>query len=143
MSDPAAPIVRLAETQLQIQAATANGRDALAVGVLGVDTALGVAAIPLRSVLGHDWWQPVIAIGVSGLLALVALLQGGVDMELTPVKAYVRLGGLTEEGVSLGLIDILDRTIETTDRRLQIKTWILTGSLMTIVMALIVTFAGR
>jgi hypothetical protein len=143
MSDPAAPIVRLAETQLQIQAATANGRDALAVGILGVDTALGVAAIPLRFALGHDWWQPVIAIGVSGLLALVALLQGGVDMELTPVKAYVRLGGLTEEGISLGLIDILDRAIETTYRRLQIKTWVLTVSLMTFVMTLIVTFAGR
>jgi len=143
MSDPAAPIVRLAETQLQIQAATTNGRDALAVGILGVDTALGVAAIPLRFALGHDWWQPIIAIGVSGLLALAALLQGGVDMELTPVKAYVRLGGLTEEGISLGLIDILDRTIETTDRRLQIKTWILTGSLMTIVMTLIVTLTGR
>ncbi len=93
--------------------------------------------------LGHDWWQPVIAIGVSGLLALVALLQGGVDMELTPVKAYVRLGGLTEEGISLGLIDILDRAIETTYRRLQIKTWVLTVSLMTFVMTLIVTFAGR
>lgn len=143
MSDPAAPIVRLAETQLQIQAATANGRDALAVGILGVDVALGAATIPLRSTLGHDWWQTLIAIGASGLLALMALLQGGVDMELTPVRAYVRLGGLTEEGVSLGLIDILDRTIETTDRRLQTKTWILTGSLTTIVMALIVTFAGR
>ena len=142
MSDPAAPIVRLAETQLQIQTATTNGRDALAVGILGVDVALGAAAIPLRSTLGHDWLQPLIAIGASGLLALAALLQGGVDMELTPVKAYVRLGGLTEEGISLGLIDILDRTIETTDRRLQIKTWILTGSLLTIVMALIVTFAG-
>ena len=63
-------------------------------------------------------------------------------MELTPVKAYVRLGGLTEEGIS-GLIDILDRAIETTYRRLQIKTWVLTVSLMTFVMTLIVTFAGR
>jgi hypothetical protein len=65
MSDPAIPIVNLAETQLQIQAATASSRDAIAVGVLGVDAALIAAAIPLRSALGHNWWQPTIAIGAS------------------------------------------------------------------------------
>lgn len=84
----------------------------------------------------------MIAIGASGLLALAALLQGGVDMELTPLKAYVRFGGLAEEDISLRLIDILDRTVETASRRLRIKTWALAGSLLTIVMALVVTFAG-
>ena len=142
MSDPAAPIVRLAETQLQIQAATANGRDALAVGILGVDTVLGAIAIPLRSTLGHDWWQPALAMGVSGLLALAALLEGGVVVELTPVKAYVRFGGLTEEAISLRLVDILDRTVGTSNRRLRIKTCALAASVLTIVVTLIVTFAG-
>ena len=142
MSDTAAPIVRLAETQLQIQAATSTGRDTIAVGILGVDVALGAAAIPLRSVLGHDWWQPLIAIAVSGLLALAALLQGGVVVGLTPVRAYVRLGGLTEESISLRLIEILDGTVDITNRRLRIKAWALAGSLLTIVMALVVTCAG-
>ncbi len=72
MPDPATPIARLAETQLQIQATTATSRDGVAVGVLGVDVALVAAAIPLRSTLGHDWWQPLIAVDISGLLALTA-----------------------------------------------------------------------
>jgi len=102
----------------------------------------GAAAIPLRSTLGHDWWQPLIAIGVSGLLALAALLQGGVDMELTPLKAYMRFGGLAQEDISRRLMYVLDRAVETTDRRLGIKAWALRGSLLTIVMALVVTCAG-
>lgn len=142
MSDPAAPIVRLAETQLQIQAATSNGRDTIAVGILGADVALGVAAIPLRSVLGHDWWQPLIAIAVSGLFALAALIQRGVVVELTPMKAYAHLGGLAEPDISRRLMYILDRAVHAAERRLTIKTRMLVGSLLTIVMTLIVTFVG-
>ncbi len=142
MPDPATPIVNLAETQLQIQAAVASSRDAIAVGVLGVDVALIVAAIPLRSMLGHDWWQPLIAIGVSGLLALIALLQAGVDLRLTPWQIYELSSGLTEEVIALQLVGLLDAVIVKTNKRLAVKTRALAGSLLMIIVALTVTLAG-
>ena len=130
MPDPVIPIVSLAETQLQIQAATASSRDAIAVGVLGVDVALIAAAIPLRSTLGSDWWQSLIALGVSGLLALTALLQAGVDLKLTPWRIYELSGDLTEEDVALRLIGLINAVVVKTNRRLAVKTWALTGSHM-------------
>lgn len=63
-----------------------------------MDVALIVAAIPLRSTLGHDWWHTLITLGVSGLLALMALLQVGVNLKLTPWQIYKLSGGLTERG---------------------------------------------
>lgn len=142
MSDPATPIVNLAETQLQIQAATASSRDAIAVGVLGVDTALIAVAIPLRSALGHHWWQPMIAIGISGLLALTALLQAGADLGPTPWRIYELSSGLTEEVIALRLIGLLDAAIVKVNRRLAVKAWALAGSLLMIIVALALTLAG-
>jgi hypothetical protein len=133
MSDPVIPIVSLAETQLQIQAATVSSRDAIAVGVLGVDAALMASAIPLRAVLGHDWWQLLIAAGVSGLLALAALLQAGLDLGPTPWRIYELSSGLTEEDVALRLIVLLDAVITRANRCLAIKTALLAGSLLVIV----------
>ena len=142
MPDPVIPIVNLAETQLQIQAATASSRDAIAVGVLGVDAALIAAAIPLRSTLGSDWWQTLIALGVSGLLALTALLQAGVDLKLTPWRIYELSGGLTEEDVALRLVVLLNAVVVKTNRRLVVKTWALAGSLLTIIVTLTITLAS-
>lgn len=69
MPDPATPIVNLAETQLQIQAATAGSRDAIAVGVLGVDAALIAAAMSLRSTLGHEQTSHDQGMGARRLVA--------------------------------------------------------------------------
>ncbi len=142
MPDPATPILNLAETQLQIQAATASNRDAIAVAALGVDTALIAVAIPLRSALGHDWWQPLIAIGISGLLALTALLQAGADLGPTPWQIYELSNGLTEEAIALRLIGLLDTAIVKANRRITIKAWALSGSLLAIIVTLTVTLAG-
>jgi hypothetical protein len=142
MPDPATPIVNLAETQLQIQAATASSRDAIAVGVLGVDVALIAAAIPLRSTLGHDWWQPLIAIGLSGLLALTALLQIGASLGPTPWQIYELASGLTEEEIALRLIDLLDTAVIKANRRLAAKAWALAGSLLMTIVTLTALLAG-
>jgi hypothetical protein len=142
MPDPVIPIVNLAETQLQIQAAAASSRDAIAVGALGLDAALIAAAIPLRSALGHDWWQSLIAIGISGLLALTALLQAAPDLGPTPWQIYELAGGLTEEDVALRLIGLLDTAVVKTNRCLAVKAWALAGSLMTIIVTLTVILAG-
>ncbi len=143
MPDPATPIVNLAETQLQIQAATASSRDAIAVGVLGADAALIAAAIPLRSVLGHYWWQSLVAIGVSALLALTALLQAGADLGPTPWQIYELSSELTEEAIALRLIGLLDIAIVKANRRLTIKAWALAGSLLMTIVTLTVILAGR
>jgi hypothetical protein len=58
------------------------------------------------------------------------------------VLARERCPQLTREGISLRLVDILDRTVGTSNRRLRIKTWALAASVLTIVVTLIVTFAG-
>jgi hypothetical protein len=133
MSDPVILIVSLAETQLQIQAAAVSSRDAIAVGALGVDVALMAVAIPLRSLLGHDWWQLLIAAGVSGLLALAALLRAGLDLGPAPWRIYELSGGLTEEDVALRLVVLLDAIIAKANRCLTIKAALLAGSLLMIV----------
>jgi hypothetical protein len=142
MPDPATPIVNLAETQLQIQAATTSSRDAIAVGVLGVDVALIAAAIPLRSTLGHDWWQPLIAIGLSGLLALAALLQTGANLGPTPWQIYELASGLTEEDIARRLVRLLDAAVVKTNRRLAVKAWALEGSLLMAIVTLTAILAG-
>jgi hypothetical protein len=89
--------------------------------------------MPLRAVLGHDWWQLLIAVGVSGLLALAALLQAGLDLGPTPSRVYELPSGLTEEDVVLRLVVLLDAAIARANRCLTIKAALLTGSLLVIV----------
>jgi hypothetical protein len=110
-----------------------TARDEIAVGVLGVDAGLIASAIPLRAVLGHDWWQLLIVAGVSGLLALAALLQAGLDLGPTPSRVYELSSGLTEEDVVLRLVVLLDAAIARANRCLTIKAALLTGSLLVIV----------
>jgi hypothetical protein len=105
---PATPIVSPAETQLQIQAAAASAHDAVAVGVLAVDVGLLAAAITVGSALAPDRYPSLVAIGVSGLPTLVALLQVGEDMGATPAQLYQLTDGLTEEAIAARLIVYLD-----------------------------------
>jgi hypothetical protein len=141
MPDPASPILDVSQTQLAIQAAAANGRDAIAIGIVGVDAALFAAGIALAPTLGHRYWQPLLAIGVSGLLALAALMLGGVRIGLKPRATYERFRDRTETEIYGRLISALDRAVATSNRRLTYKARLLTCSIATIVGTLILTAA--
>jgi hypothetical protein len=139
--DPATPIVSLAETQLQIQAAATSAHDAVAVGVLGVDVGLLAAAVTVGSALAPDRYPSLVAIGVSGLLALVALLQAGVDMGATPAQLYELTDGLTEEAISNRLIVYLDEIVVETNSRLRTKASLLGAALTSTIVALTIALA--
>lgn len=139
MTNPAAPILDVAQTQLEIQAGAANGRDAIAVGLLGVDAALVAAVVALEPTLGHRYWQPLLAICVSGLFALAALLQGGVTVGRTPHQLYEELRNQPESEIYRRLIVRIDRAVTTSNRRLIRKAWLLSLSILTIIATSIVT----
>ena len=141
MPDPASPILDISQTQLEIQAAAANGRDAIAVGIVGVDAALFAAGVALAPTLGHRYWQPLLAIGFSGLLALAALMLGGVTVGLEPGDTYERFRGETENEIYRGLIDAVDLAVRASNRLLAYKAWLLTCSIATIIGTLILTAA--
>jgi hypothetical protein len=141
VTDPAAPILEVAQTEIEIQTAAANGRDAIAVGLLGVDAGLLAAGIALQSTLGHSYWQALVAIGFSGLLALGSLMVGGVTVGLTPKQTYDRFRGKTEEEIYRGLIAILETAVTTSSGRLSLKAWLLGGSIATIIATVVITAA--
>jgi hypothetical protein len=83
----------------------------------------------------------LVAIGVSGLLALVALLQAGVDMGATPAQLYELTDGLTEEAIATWLIVYLDEIVVETNSRLRTKASLLGATLTSTIVAL--TLAAR
>jgi hypothetical protein len=86
------PARNLAETQLQVQFTILAGLDTQALGILGVDVALAALAIAARGVLEKLWWAAVVALAVSGLACLVALL-GSSDYVGPKIEDVLNVGG--------------------------------------------------
>lgn len=139
MDSPVDSIVTLGETQLQIQMAAATGVDTIAVGVLGVDAALAAVVIAVnKELFGHLYWQPLIALSVAAIFALVALIGGG-SLGLTPKGLYDRCKGFTAEEVDREVIAVLDATVKDLKGRLTRKKSTLAGAILILVGTIVVT----
>ncbi len=139
MDSPLESIVSLGETQLQIQMAAATGVDTIAVGVLGVDAALAAVVIAVnKEVFGHLYWQPLIALAVTALFALVALIGGG-SLGLTPKGLYDRCKGFTAEEVDREVIAVLDAAVEDLKPRLTRKKYTVAAAILLLVGTVVVT----
>lgn len=141
MDSPLESIVSLGETQLQIQMAAATGVNTIAVGVLGVDAALAAVVIAVnKELFGHLYWQPLIALAVSALFALVALIGGG-SLGLTPQGLYDRCKGFTAEQVNGAVIAVLDGTIKDLNGRLTRKKSTVAAAILILVGTIVLTVA--
>jgi len=139
MGSPVESIVSLGETQLQIQMAAATGVDTIAVGVLGVDVALAAVVIAVnKELFGHLYWQPLIALALAALFALVALIGGG-SLGLAPQAVYDRCKDLTDQDVDREVIAILDAAVKDLKPTLTRKKYTVAAAVLLLVGTVVVT----
>ncbi len=110
VSDPAAPLVALARSEFEMQAAQNNNYDLIGLGVATFALALGGIDVALKGDLGQLWFLPWVPIVVAIVLSIGALGRRdvvGLDVRKM-AETYV---GATEADINLLLLGALSDAV--------------------------------
>jgi hypothetical protein len=106
VSDPAAPLVALARSEFEMQAAQNNNYDLIGLGVATFALALGGIDVALKGDLGQLWFLPWVPIVVAIVLSIGALGRRDV-VGLDVQKMAETYAGATEADINLLLLGTL------------------------------------
>ncbi len=107
-------LLSLGEAKLEIQAATSIGYDTQALGLMTVAVALIGVDVTLINGLGLVWWVPVVTLGASLLISVVAISQPEIDTgeNVTMALRMNATDAQTDHLVLAGIAQAIDNNIE-------------------------------
>jgi hypothetical protein len=116
--DPAAPLVTLGLSQLEIKAASANNYDMQGLGLLAFNGALLAANIAAENLLEKLWYLSVFGLAASVVMCVRVLATGAVDVGEKLATAREEWGGATEPEINALVVDSLAEALAQADERL-------------------------
>lgn len=104
-------MIGLATEQIATQLDQISGTDAMNLGVIGFETALGAACIAAQHFEGIYWWGPLFGLGASILISGWAAAERRFELGPDPARFFARYGGLLEFPANQQLLADLTDTL--------------------------------
>jgi hypothetical protein len=111
VSDPASPLVALARSEFEMQAAQNNNYDLIGLGVATFALALGGIDVALKGGLGQLWFLPWVPIAAAIVLSIGALGRREVMIGLDVWRMAETYAGATEADINLLLLGTLSDAV--------------------------------
>lgn len=129
-------MLALSHTQILAQVTDEASLDSRTVGLLAFEGALLGGTLAAKSLLGHYWWTPFIAVGISTVPCLWSVFKKTSAFGPPALDFYKKFGadGL---GVRTQLLVDLDDTFDFNARRVKWKTWRLRFAITALIVGLV------
>lgn len=130
-------MLAFSQTQILAQVADEASIDGRTVGVLAFNGALLGGTLAAKTLLGHYWWTPLVAVGVATGPCLWSVFRKTSAFGPLALDFYERFGGLGPLSARTQLLSDLNDTFGFNAHRVKRKTRRLRFSLATLVVGLI------